>query len=247
MANKVLWVVTLSDEGEGLADFLATARAVQATAVAVRTTADNFDEIIPAFHDAEISVFGWRWPSTDPDTALQQARDVVKLMQLGLDGFIVDPERSDNNPRINWDQPGLEDLARRFCSTIRDAFPHKLFGTTSHYKARRVFPQLPWEAFFEHSDKLYPQAYWRMQTAGGPRSIGTGQPRPNYLTSLQAWAEIETGGKPIVPMAGEIALVTDAEIAAYAQAAEDNHVDELHFYTFDQPVPSAVIREIGAV
>ncbi len=243
--EKVLWVVNLSDSGVHLAGLLIKAKALGATAVAIRTTATNFDESIPAFHDSNIKVLGWRWPSVNRPKALAQAQHVVELMNIGLDGFIADPE-GDNRSDINWDQTGLDNLAQDFCSTIRTAFPNKLFGTTSHYRAKRLFNNLPWQVFIQHSDKVYPQTYWRVQTDKGPKPVGSGQPKQNYAVGLSAWQEIGAAPSAIIPMAGEIALALPEEIKAYAAAAAENHVNELHFYTMDQPIPKLVSEAIAA-
>lgn len=205
-------MVNLSEGGVSLADLLSKAKAARATAVAVRTTATNFDLSIPTFHNAALKVLAWCWPPVDRERALDQARQVVELMRIGLDGFIVDPEGDIQRPQINWDLEGLDELAREYCSTIRDAFPDKLFGTTSHYRAKRIFRNLPWGAFVESSDRVYPQAYWRVQTAGGPRPVGSGRPRPNYSVALSAWQEAGAAAGIIVPMAGEICLARPAEV-----------------------------------
>ena len=243
-ANKVLWIVTLDDVDA----FLQQARAVGATKVAIRTRNKNFDESIPRFHDAGIEVLGWRFPPVVRDKALAQAAQVVELMKIGLDGFIVDPE-GDANPGINWDQTGLEDLAQEFCDTIRNAFPDKLFGTTSDHRALRTYPNLPFATFFKNSDKVYPQSYWRMATAQGPKPVGKGHPRLNYNVGLEAYVEAGAALENIIPIAGEIALARDGEIEEYAAAASENNVDDLQFYTFDaeENVPQAVFDAIAGV
>jgi hypothetical protein len=244
-ANKVLWIVTLDDVDA----FVQQAQAVGATKVAIRTRNTNFDESIPAFHDAGIQVLGWRFPPVVHDKAIAQANHVVELMKTGLDGFIVDPEGDASNPGINWDQAGLQGLAQEFCDTIRNPFPDKLFGTTSDHRARRTFPKLPFATFIRNSDKVYPQSYWRMQTNHGPKPVGKGHPRPNYEVGLEAWQEAGAELENIIPIAGEIALATPDEINEYATAASDNNIDELQFYTADadENVPQAVFDAIASV
>jgi hypothetical protein len=240
MASKVLWIVNLHN----IPHFLNQAREVGATAVAVRTTADNFHDSIPAFHDAGIRILGWRFPPVIRSKALDQAQHVVELMELGLDGFIVDPEGHES-PNLNWDQHGLEDLAGDYCRIIRSSFPDRLFGTSSDHRAARVYPKLPWSVFIGSSDRVYPQAYWRMETEHGPRPVGKGKPAPNYEVALNAWREAGADAGTIIPMAGEIALATAAEIAAYGAAAVTHGIDELHFYTADGAVPDTVLQAIS--
>ena len=239
--NKVLWVVNLPS----IHALVQQAQSVKATAVAIRTTANNFGESIPAFHDEGIQVLGWRFPPTVRSIALDQAQHVVELMQLELDGFIVDPEGHEKSS-LNWDQPGLADLAEQYCTIIRTAFPGKLFGTTSDHRAARVYPRLTWEAFINNSDKVYPQAYWRMQTDHGPRPVGKGRPQPNYDVALSAWEQVGAEAGKIIPMAGEIALAKQGEIESYVAAAATNGVNELHFYAADEGVPMSVFQSIAA-
>lgn len=242
--NKVLWIVVLDDVDA----FVEQSQAVGATKVAIRTRNTNFDESIQKFHDVHIEVLGWRFPPVKRQKALAQAEQVVELMKNGLDGFIVDPEGDASNPDINWDQTGLDDLAQEFCDTIRNAFPDKLFGTTSDHRARRTFPRLPFATFINNSDKVYPQSYWRMRTPQGPKPVGKGHPGPNYLVGLEAWQEAGADLGKIIPIAGEIALAKAGEIQEYATAALENNVDELQFYTADadENVPQAVFDAIAA-
>lgn len=244
-AKKILWTVDLNN----ISAFLQTAQAVGATAVAIRTRNTNFDKSIPAFHDAGIQVLGWRFPPVVHDKALAQANQVVELMKIGLDGFIVDPEGDASNPGINWDQAGLEGLAQEFCDTIRNPFPDKLFGTTSDHRAARVYPKLPFATFIGNSDKVYPQSYWRMETSTGPKPVGKGKPGPNYDVGLSAWQEVGAELGKIIPIGGEIVLATPAEIEAYAAAASANNVDELHFYATDDQggIPGAISESIAGL
>ncbi|MBV9923795.1 MAG: hypothetical protein JOZ96_02045 [Acidobacteria bacterium] len=237
-ANKVLWTVGLGN----LDRFVNRARSIGASAVAIRTSnsAASFAGAIRAFHELNIKVYGWRWPPINRRAALGQANQVVELMRQGLDGFIVDPEADKDQKNNFWDKAELAGLAEEFCSTIRDAFPDRHFGTTSHYRAKRSFPNLPWKAFFRHSDKTYPQAYWRNEQG----RIGQGV-RSNYNVSLSAWAEAGANAKTIVPMAGEIALATAAEIRTHAAVAAENGIDELHFYTTTPGVTEEVWRAIA--
>ena len=103
--EKVIWVVNYNQ----LADFLRQATAVNATAVAIRTDND-LRKAIPAAHQAGLKVYGWRWPSSMHDPAMNEAAKVKALFDQGLDGYFVDPEMSDQDS-INWDKNGLAALA----------------------------------------------------------------------------------------------------------------------------------------
>jgi len=193
-----------------------------------------------------MKIWGWRYPPIDRDRAIEQAREVVGLLRLGLDGFIVDPEGSDSN-YDDWNRHDLASLALDYCRTIRDPFPAAFFGVTSDHRAGRVYPLLPWSTFIGQSDKVFPQAYWRMQTDSGPEKVGTGEPAQNYDIAFNSWKAVGAAEGIVIPMAGEIALAKPAEIAAYAAAAHDHGVTELHFYAMNDEVDDAVWRAIAAL
>ena len=233
MTSKTLWVVNYNDVNE----FLDKALAVGVTSVAIRTDND-LKKAISVFHSKGIEVFGWRWPSAKKDPAMNEANKVIGLFNNGLDGYYVDPERAPGQP-YDWDQQGLSDLATAFCEAIVSSpgAKGKPFGVTSHYRAKQVFPNLPWAAFFKVATVLLPQAYWR--TDGG--TIGHGDPGDNYDRSIQAWSTAPgASGKKIVPMAGELAHSNAAEIAEYAAAAKASNIDALHFYAYSDSVAEPV-------
>ena len=222
--QKVLWVVNYNSLGQ----FLQRAQAAKVTAVAIRTD-NHVDQALQPFHDAGMQVYGWRWPSAQPDGAMIEAHRAAALLAQGLDGYFVDPEGQPGKP-FDWDRPGLQDLATQFCTTIKSAAPGKPLGVTSHYRARQIFPNLPWAAFFAQADILLPQAYWRV--AQGP--VHHADPVENYRDSIQAWVQAGGTRAKIQPMAGELVHVHGNEVKAYAQEASNQGVATLHFYT-DEP------------
>lgn len=230
MPAKILWVVNYDDVHE----FADQAEAVGATGVAVRSDND-LGRAIDVFHDRGMQVFGWRWPSAKRDPAMREAEKVASAFVAGLDGYYVDPEGAPGRP-YDWDQPGLEGLADDFCRLVVDAAAGRVFGMTSHYRADAVFADLPWPVFFRHADVLLPQAYWRVE--GGV--VGHGIPEDNYRKSLAFWAAAGADPALLVPMAGELAFARPREIAAYAEVAVAEGIDELHFYTYLDSVTEAV-------
>jgi hypothetical protein len=236
-SRKTLWVVNY----DNLNEFLQRAVSVGATGVAIRTDND-VSAAIPAFHERNIEVYGWRWPSAKEDAAMREARKVVALLREGMDGYYVDPEGAPGKP-YDWDLRGLGPLAERFCLEIRNAYPEKPFGTTSHYRGKAHHRNLPWAEFFRNSTVLLPQAYWR--TDGGV--VGHGIPGDNYRQSIAFW--MQSGGEQgqIVPMAGELGSVTAAEIRAYAAEAASHQIDELHFYTYEDNVRDSVWAAVAEV
>ncbi|MFM0125910.1 hypothetical protein P0D73_45025 [Paraburkholderia sp. RL18-101-BIB-B] len=236
MKSKTIWVVNYDDVNQ----FLDKAVKIGATAVAIRTDNDMV-KAINAFHAKGIKVFGWRWPSAKADPAMNEAKKVVALFGKGLDGYYVDPERKPGKP-YDWDQPGLDSLADTFCKAIVSSMQgDQVFGVTSHYRANKVFPKLPWAAFFKHSTVFLPQAYWRSD--GG--IIGHGEPQDNYDKSIEAWKAAGAPVERIVPMAGELTHATAAEIAAYAAAANAKAIESLHFYAYADSVKSSVWNAVA--
>lgn len=124
-----------------------------------------------------------------------------------MDGYIVDPKGTLHKP-CDWDQKGLEQVASDFCRIVTSAGQGKLFGVTSHYRAKLVFPNLPWAQFFERATVLLPQAYWRTidEKTGLPAPIGKG-PAHNFNAAIDAW--VAPGGKRglISPMAAILVLL----------------------------------------
>lgn len=229
MSEKILWVVNYNK----LDQFVKRAVAVGATGVAIRSDND-LAKAIKAFQAKNIDVFAWRWPSAAADPAMREADKIVGLLSAGLAGYYVDPEGAPGKP-YNWDQNGLDKLADDFCSKIRKADKSKVFGVTSHYRAKKTFGKIPWAAFFKHATVLLPQAYWR-STEG---TIGHGIPVDNYRRSIEFWTQ--AGGDPqkIVPMAGELGVSTAGEVNAYAKEANAQQ-RPMHFYTFGPEVKEAV-------
>lgn len=235
--EKILWVV----DYDNVQTFAKAALQAGATGVAIRTDND-LATALKVFHGKGIKVYGWRWPSAQRDAAMREADRVATAFHSGLDGYYVDPEGEPGQP-YDWNRPGLEGLADDFCSAIVDASEGRVFGVTSHYRAKAVFAQLPWSTFFRHAGVFLPQAYWRV--AGG--TVGTGVPADNYDKAIAAWSAAGAPRAQIVPMAGELALVRPSELAAYARAADKHGVRQLHFYTYEKQVPSATWAAIAAL
>jgi hypothetical protein len=235
LEEKVLWVVNYPR----LDWFVERATFVKATAVAIRTDND-LDTAISTFHDKGIKVYGWRWPSAERDRALKEAKNVVDLLRKGLDGYYVDPE-GELGKHYDWNQKNLESVAEDFCKAITAASTSKPFGTTSHFRGKKVFDKLPWGSFFKYSNVFLPQAYW--QSAGG--LINGGNPEKNYRESIDEWKAIGAPKDKIVPMAGELAFSTAKQIEEYAQVAQAQGVSSLHFYTATKDVQSEVWKAVA--
>lgn len=234
--TKILWVVNYN----ALDDFHQLAVDAGVTAVAIRTD-NNLSKAIPKFHAAGLKVYGWRWPSAQSDPAMLQAHRAADLVKNhGMDGYFVDPE-GEPGKHYDWNQKGLGSLAQDFCATVKAASPTIRFGVTSHYKAKQIFPNLPWTEFLAAADVLLPQAYWRV--AGG--NVYKGDPAQNYRLSIKHWTNAGGSAEKIVPMAGEIALTNAQAIKTYAAEAAAQGRNELHFYTSLPGISKAVWSAIA--
>ncbi len=237
LKEKVLWVVNYPS----LAWFVERTTFVKATAVAIRTNND-LAMAISTFHDKGIKVYGWRWPSAERERALKEAKKVVDLLGKGLDGYYVDPE-GEPGKHYDWNQKNLEPVAEDFCKTITAVSTGKAFGTTSHFRGKKVFDKLPWGSFFKYSNVFLPQSYWKSERG----LINGGDPKKNYSESIDEWTAIGAPKDKIVPMAGELEFSTPAQIKEYAEEAKKQGVASLHFYTARESVKSAVWDAVAKV
>jgi hypothetical protein len=86
---------------------------------------------------------------------------------------------------------------------------------------------------------LLPQTYWRWtnpSTGQRGQKINGGTPAAAISKSVPAW-KAKSLGKPIVPMAGEVDVITDAKIAAYGVELQKMNVTDGHFYTDNGKIP----------
>jgi hypothetical protein len=226
------------------------ALAIDATGVCIRTSSTRLPDAIKRFHDLGMKVYAWRWPPSTNAGAMREARNVASsLIPAGLDGYIVDPESDRAGASNDWNQAGLGELATAFCKTITDAAPRSfVFGTTSGCAYPRQKPNIPWEEFFTASDVLLPQTYWRWtnpETGQQGQKINGGTPAKAIAKGVPPW-KAKGLGKLILPMAGEIDVVKDDELADYGVALQKMGVKEGHFYT-DGDIPIANLAAMKAL
>jgi hypothetical protein len=256
LQRKVLWVIDVhSQSREG--GVMTHAAAAGCDTVCLRTTSRRLPDAIGRFHAAGMRVYAWRWPAVVPQPnstthyfALDEAEFVVqRLIPAGLDGYIADPESDAAGQKNDWNQTALQQLAQEFCARISNAAPAGfVFGTTSgcSYPRPNNRPQIPWAQFVAASAILLPQTYWRMDTGNSVISINGGTPSAAADRGIAAWTPIASA-RPIRPMAGEIAVVSAAQIAAYGQKLESLGVTEGHFYTDTPDIPPANLMAIRAL
>jgi hypothetical protein len=269
-ARKVLWIVDF-DANPNL--FLGYIKKSGCDTVCIRTWSNKLVDAIPTFHADGKTVWAWRWPCAAPDTkkkhgphvyAPDEAKFVAQqLIPAGLDGYIVDPESNDDKDPNDWNRTSVDDpvhpghpialskIAADFCSTIKTAAVGRPFhfGITSGC----AFPGpgqktlLPWAAFISPSVSVYPQTYWRWHNDDGKiTEINDGTPESAISLATPAWKPVAQG-KPIIPMSGEVNLITADEVTAYGAALANLNVAEAHFYIDEPPVQPDVLTAIKAL
>jgi hypothetical protein len=250
LSRKVLWIVNMNTEATETS-FSKHALACGANTVCIRTSSKRFPGAMARFKKLGMTVYAWRWPSSTPARAMAEASYVAtQLIPAGLDGYIADPESDGPGPN-DWNRPGLGPLAASFCSTIRRAGRGSfVFGITSgcSYPAPDMKPNIPWNEFVSASDMLLPQTYWRWTNpkTGKPSKINGGTPAQAIAKGIHAW-NAKSLGKPIVPMAGEIDVVTSDEIRAFGGELQKIGVNEGHFYTDNGKIPVLNLAAIQAL
>jgi hypothetical protein len=257
---KFLWVVSIGALTP--ATILRHARASGVQAVCLRTSNLDLPATIATFHEAGLRVYGWRWPSVvrtqrSPSHyfALDEAHFVAQtLIPAGLDGYIVDPESDHPGDVDDWNHEALAPLAREFCRIIRNAAAETdhadfRFGITSgvNFPTMGGKPHIPWSEFIDASDVVYPQAYWRWRRPHDAKveNLHGGKPASAVALGHGVWSNVATG-KPIVPIAGELDVITPHEIAVYGDACLKTG-SELHFYADTTSVPAANYRAIANI
>jgi hypothetical protein len=257
---KFLWVVSTGTLTPKM--ILQHARASKVQAICLRTSNRDMPAMIAKFHEAGLRVYGWRWPavvrmqrSPSHYFALDEAHFVAQtLLPAGLDGYIVDPESDNPGDVDDWNHEALAPLAREFCRIIKTGAADAghadfRFGITSgvNFPTTGGKPHIPWTEFIEASDVVYPQSYWRWRRPHDAKveNLHGGKPGKAVALGHGVWSNVATG-KPIVPIAGELDVITPHEIAAYGAACLKTG-SELHFYADTPSVPAANYRAIANI
>jgi hypothetical protein len=264
ITRKVLWIVGMNSNADEQS-FTQHVKDAGIDTVCIRTTTPRLPAAIARFHQLGKTVWAWRWPGVDDD--LHKAKgphyfapleaDFVaqKCIPAGLDGYIVDPESDDDQGVNDWNQVAvkgrkLKDLAKEFWAVIKTAAQGKNFhcGVTSgwDFPGPHQKPILPWAEFIGPSDAVYPQTYWRVALTNKTLERFGGDPAVGCQKAVPIWQKVAMG-KPIIPMAGEIDLVTPAEIAAYGKALTAMNLTEAHFYADVPAVKAGVLAAIKAL
>ena len=248
--RKVLWVV--EDDESAL---VAAANYVRAQALCIRSTNAWLPGAIPALKKQGFDVYAWRWPTPQPIpaandsihwSAMNEAQFVKGLIDVGLDGYVVDPECDNQTDKSCWNDTSLATLANQFCDAIKlygqQKNPSFMFGITSGGQYPKSFPDIPWSAFVAHADVLLPQCYWY---ADGSSENG-GTPQAAYSICMPLWKAIGPSVR-VVPIIGDITAVQASDIQAYQGIISSNNISEIHFYAFQSGMSQANLDQLRAL
>ncbi len=177
LQKKVLWVVDVHTQSRENS-VLAHAAAAGATPSACARPRADCPMPSAEFHQHGMKVYAWRWPAVVPQPnstthyfAMDEAEFVAtKLIPVGLDGYIADPESDAAGQKNDWNQTSLQSLAQQFCARITgSASAGFVFGLTSGctYPKPNTGPTFPWAQFVAASKTCCHKATgaWRPEAA----------------------------------------------------------------------------------
>ncbi len=111
-------------------------------------------DFVNKFREYGIDVNGWCaiYPNSTAYTRseVDVAKKVIETYQP--DSWALDIEG-------RWDGQGDKNLARKYCSAIKTAYPDLPIGMCS-YRTPSDHPGVPWMDFLEFCDFHFPQVYW---------------------------------------------------------------------------------------
>jgi hypothetical protein len=253
-SEKVLWTVFMRNEAEE-ARLLSHAQSAGVTAVAVRTSNLRLAGAIERFHNRGIKVYGWRWPAKQQTTsppnyyAIDQAHFIVStLIPAGLDGFYADIESDGDSGANDWDNAALAPLATQFCEIIVNAASAGFeFSVSSGARQPTHNPNIPWASFSPFCNYVMPQAYWRWTGESGlAESINGGTPTTALAKAEVSWGNVFPD-KPLIPIMGELDVVTAGEITSYADLIAAKGISQFHAYTDTAVVSEEKLATIAAL
>jgi hypothetical protein len=227
--------------------FLDHAQRMGAHGLVVRTDNGWLLRELPNLKRLGLTVYGWRWPSIVVAEAETETHRIRSLASAGLDGYVVDIEAHDNKlPHYNWDQPGLQPAAERFCENIqaiKSDYPtfHR-FGFTGAARGARS-ARIPYAEFLASADVVYPQAYWYNTPLYPHRRT----PVKSFEYVIENWRTILPAAKPFIPILGNLPQCTPAEIGdAWENIVKARSMAEAHFYPYSDVTKSSIPESVWA-
>jgi hypothetical protein len=270
--TKALWVEDLTTSpgqanDPNLTRLLGHISATGVNLICVRTSAAHLADLIPTFKQLHLKVYAWRWPHARPNSygpagdsayAPNETNTVLNLISKGLDGYIFDIESENDGAANDWDSKGPANraqVATTMVNAIAGAFRARgtsyTLGLTSHQWGFSDYQNIPWQAFLNECNVLFPQTYWRRDTSSSAtkacqpeaddystgQTIGT--PEQALYNGFTDYAnKRDKNGKvlPIIPVGGEIGCLKSGEATHFGNLVTQRGLTEVHFYVdVDQP------------
>jgi hypothetical protein len=280
---KCLWAEYLSDQG--IDRFYEHVSDMGVNAVCVRSESLS-QAMIEKLQHKEIKVYGWCYPHTRPSDdhdrsyGPTEAAWVKKLIGFGLDGYVFDIEDGKKGRPNDWTKtgdPNREEVGKQMVATIVTAFQRRggsyLLGLTSHQWAFDNYVGIPWQAFLDECNVLFPQTYWRKNDGNDQakacvkcswdysqrpiKLMGTvDQAIKNGFIDYANKKDQNGNALPIIPLIGEIGCTKKGEISRAWQLIQAKGVDQLHLYVDvdnmgwvddDDTSDPSIIAEIKAI
>lgn len=159
--------------------------------------------LVTRFHDAGIRVYGWQ--HVYGDDPIGEADIANRILDLGLDGFIVDAESAYEGKPLS---------AAIYMVSIRIHHPSRFIAYTT-FPIISYHQRFPYVEFGRYCDAVMPQAYWQAIGVSPERML-------EWMDSeWSQWEQIwrDTGNadaiKPIIPI-GQGWNVSGDEIARFS-------------------------------
>jgi len=218
-SGKGIWIWHLSEAENGnVSKIIEKVKSAGLTWVTVKCGDGNLfwkgedectSDVITQFHNSGIKVFGWQY--VYGDDPIGEASVANKILDLGVDGFIIDAE---------GEYEGKPDNATIYLENIRAEHPYSFIAYTP-FPIIDYHTDFPYLEFGKYCDAVMPQAYWK--------EIGV---TPEYMVEWMEeqwdkWHTIwEAGGygdsiKPIIPL-GQGWDVSGSEITRFCNLIYDH-------------------------
>lgn len=232
-AGRGIWVWRLSQAENGNVTAIInrlTSQGVQWVALkcgdgAYLWRAQCTQSLVTRFHNAGIRVYGWQY--VYGDDPIGEADVANRILDLGIDGFIVDAESEYEGKPLS---------ASIYMVSIRVAHPTSFIAYTT-FPIISYHQRFPYLEFGRYSNAVMPQAYWQAIGVGPERMLA-------WMDSeWRQWAQIwrDTGHvdavKPIMPI-GQGWNVSGDEIARFSKMVNAKGYFAISLWVYQRMNPS---------
>jgi len=148
-----------------------------------RWSDDILSPWVTELKDAGIEVYGWHqvYGYNPQGDATAGSR---RILQLGLDGYIVHPGAEYNS---------FHSAAASYMGELVQLLPPKFDVGLMSFGDPEAYPDFPWEPFLGHASYFLPMVYWHHPD----RMTGT-TPEAELVSAIEGWSRIRPG-VPFIP------------------------------------------------